>query len=204
MRIRQMFGGELAGGVDPAALADRADRREVVFLALVNEGAVDLAGRELDEALDAHFDRGFDHLVRAEQVHFHRPHRAAVHCVDTGDGSAMDDEAAAVDRLADRVVVQHVALDEGEVLVAFEVRKLQRVAMQIVEDHHLIVVDELGDKVRADEAGAAGDEDLLVGQGHESERLRSACRCGIAHAWEPERAPEPCAGGRACRGGCPT
>ena len=54
-------------------------------------------------------------------------------------------------------------------LVPLEMRELQRVAVQVVEHHDLVVLDELVDEVRADEAGAAGDEDALVGQSHESE-----------------------------------
>ena len=69
------------------------------------------------------------------------------------------------------VEVEHVTLDEVQVLVPLEVRELQRVAVQVVEDHDFVGVDELRDEVRADEAGAAGDEDALVGQSHESEGL---------------------------------
>ena len=139
MRVRQVLRRQLARGVDPAALADRADRREVVFLALVDERAVDLAGRELDEALDPDLERRLDDLVRAEHVDLHRPHRAAIDGIDAGDRGAVNDDRAAIDRLARRVEVEHVALDEGQVLVSFEMRELQRVAVQVVVDHDFVL-----------------------------------------------------------------
>ena len=142
VRVRQVLRRELARGVDPAALADRADGRQVVFLALVDERSVDLAGRELDEALDADLERRLDHLMGAEHVHFHRPHRVAIDGIDAGDRRAVDHDLAAVDRLARRLVVHDVALDEVQVLMAFEVRELQRVAVQVVVDHDFVGLDE--------------------------------------------------------------
>src|SRR5688572_15247135 len=176
MGVGQVLGGELAGGIHPPALADRPDRGEVVFLALMDECAVDLARRELDEALDAGLDRRLYDLVRAEQVDLHGPDRAAIDGIDAGDRRAVDHDRAAVNRLADGLEVEHVALDERQVLVPLEVGELQRVAMQVVEHHHVVVVDELRHEVRADEPGAAGDENTLIGQGHESERLTRAFR----------------------------
>ena len=104
--------------------------------------------------------------MRPEQVDLHRPDRAAVDGVDAGDRRAMDHDLAAVHRLARRLVIEHVALDEVQVLVILEVRELQRVAVQVVVDHDLVGLDELRDQVRADEAGAAGDADPLVSQCH--------------------------------------
>ena len=88
----------------------------------------------------------------------------------------MDHYLAVLDRLACRVEVEHVALDEVQVLVAFEMRKLQRVTVQVVVDHHFVGVNEAGNEVRADKAGTAGHENSLVSQSHESGRLSCACR----------------------------
>ena len=173
VRVREMLGRQLAGGIHPTAFADRPDRREVVFLALVNEGAVNLAGRELDKSLHAGGQCRLHDLVRAQQVDLHRPHGAAVHGIDAGDGRAVDHDLAAVDGLARGLVVEHIPLDEMQVLGLGHVRKLERVAVQVVVDHDFVVGDQLRDQVRADEAGAAGDANSLVLQSHGKRSSRS-------------------------------
>ena len=45
------------------------------------------------------------------------------------------------------------------------------VAALVARGDDVVVFDKLRNEVRADEAGAAGDEDALVGQSHESEGL---------------------------------
>ena len=59
------------------------------------------------------------------------------------------------------LVVHHVALDEVQVRVAVDVRELNRVAMQVVVDDDLVVLDQALNQMRADESGAAGDADAL-------------------------------------------
>ena len=78
----------------------------------------------------------------------------------------MDDDLAPVERPAGGVVVHHVALDEVQVRMVFEVRELQRVAMQVVVDDDLVVLNQALHQVRADETGAAGDADAFARQRH--------------------------------------
>ena len=65
-------------------------------------------------------------------------------------------------QLVHRVRVEHVRLVEREVRVIGERRARKRVAMQVVGRDDLVLVDEAAGKRRADEAGAAGDEDPLA------------------------------------------
>ena len=60
-----------------------------------------------------------------------------------------------------RVGVEDVALDQLEVRVVGEVEPAQRVAVEVVERDDRVAIDELARERRADEAGAAGDEDPL-------------------------------------------
>ena len=53
-----------------------------------------------------------------------------------------------------------------EVRVVAEVGARERVAVEVVERDDLVVVDEPARERRADEAGAAGDQDLLAAQSH--------------------------------------
>jgi len=46
-------------------------------------------------------------------------------------------------------------------LVTLDVRELQRVPMEIVVDDDLVLLEQALDKMRADEACAAGDTDSL-------------------------------------------
>ena len=62
--------------------------------------------------------------------------------------------------------VEHVALHEVEVRVLAEVGARERVAVQVVERDHLVRVDEPAGERRPDEAGSAGDQDLLAAQRH--------------------------------------
>ncbi len=142
-----MLGRKLAGRIDPAVLTNRADGREIVFLALVNERPVDLAGRELDESFDAHLQSRLDHLIGTEQVHLHRPDGAAIDRVDAGDGRAVNHYLAAVRGAAHVGKVEDVALHEVEVFMAVELRELERVAMEVVEHDDFIGLDEPLDEV---------------------------------------------------------
>src|SRR5581483_12126805 len=75
---------------------------------------------------------------------------------------AMDDVRRAGRDRAEAVRVEHVSLHEAEVLVLCEVEARERVAVEVVEGDHLVPLDELAGERRADEAGAAGDEDPLA------------------------------------------
>ena len=58
-------------------------------------------------------ERGLEHVVGADHVHAHRPHRALEHGVDAGDRRAVDDVRRAARELAERLGVEDVALDEA-------------------------------------------------------------------------------------------
>ena len=65
--------------------------------------------------------------------------------------------------------VENVALDEREVRMLGEIRASERVAVEVVDRDDLVLVDEPPRKRRADEPGAAGDDDPLPGQCHARE-----------------------------------
>ena len=66
----------------------------------------------------------------------------------------------------ERVGIEDVALDERQVRVLREVRAAERVAVEVVVGDDLVVVDEPPRERRADEAGAARDQDPLAAQSH--------------------------------------
>ena len=68
--------------------------------------------------------------------------------------------------LPDPREVEHVALLEREVRVLRQLRPGQRVAVEVVHRHHLVLVDEPARERRADEARPARDEDSLAAQSH--------------------------------------
>ena len=118
--VRHVLAGELRDGVRPAGLADGADRGHARLVDAERVGAEDLAGRELDQALERVLrrERRLEHVVGADQVHAHRPHRALEHGVDAGDRGAVDDVRRAARSSTARV--EDVAL-EVEVRVLGEV-----------------------------------------------------------------------------------
>src|ERR671937_544698 len=81
-----------------------------------------------------------------------------------GDRGRVDDVRRAAGELADRLGVEHVALDEGQVRVLGELGARERVAVEVVEGDDLVVVDEPPGEGGRDEAGSAGDEDPLPSQ----------------------------------------
>jgi hypothetical protein len=83
----------------------------------------------------------------------------------------VDDVRDAARRLLERLAVEHVPLDEREVGVPREVGALERVPMQVVERDDRVRVDESPAQRRADEAGAAGDQDPLALE-HAGESIR--------------------------------
>jgi len=140
----------------------------VRLLDLVGVRAEDLARREVDQALDrARFVHGLEHVRRAEQVDAHRPHRALQHRVDARDGGEVDDVGGTRAQLAQQRQVEHVALDEAQVLVLRQVGPGQRVAVQVVEHHDLVLGHQPTRERGADEARPAGHEDFLPCQSHD-------------------------------------
>ena len=142
--VRHVLAGELRDRVRPARLADRADRRHLALLDAEGVRAEDLARREVDEALERveRADRRLEHVVGADHVHAHRPHRALEHGVDAGDRRAVDDVRRAARELAHALEVEHVGLVEGEVRVLGERRAGERVAVEVVGRDDLVRVDE--------------------------------------------------------------
>ena len=74
----------------------------------------------------------------------------------------MDDVGRAARELLHRVEVEHVRLLEREVRMVGERGAGKRVAMEVVGSDDLVLVDEAAGERRADEAGAASDEDSLA------------------------------------------
>ena len=106
-------------------------------------------------------ERGLERVVRADHVDAHRAHRALEHGVDTGDRRAMDEVRRAQRGVPERLCVEDVALDQLEVRMVGEIEPAQRVSMQVVVRDDRVAIDQLARQRRADEAGAAGDEDPL-------------------------------------------
>ena len=88
----------------------------------------------------------------------------STHRVDAGDRRAVDDVRRALRELAHELGVEDVALDEGQVRVVGDLRRVERVAVEVVERDDLVVVDEPARERRGDEARAARDEDPLAAQ----------------------------------------
>ena len=128
--------------------------------------AEDLARRELEEALErvARRHRGLEHVVGADHVHAHRPHRALEDGVDTGDRRAVDDVGR-----AERDVSQ---LDRGRARPPGGTRSSggRRAGCRTARRDggcrrdDLVLVDEAAGEGRADETGAAGDQDPFAVQ----------------------------------------
>ena len=108
-------------------------------------------------------DRRLEHVVGADHVHAHRPHRALEHGVDAGDRGAVDDVRRAARELAHRVQ-RRARPPGGSVKFGCSASGVpgERVAVEVVGRDDLVLVDEPAGERRADEAGAAGDEDPLA------------------------------------------
>jgi hypothetical protein len=168
IRVRHVLARELGDGVRPARLAHAADRRDLPLAHVEGVRSEDLARREVDEALERRKrrERGLEGVVRADDVHAHRPHRALAYRVDSGDRRAVHDVRRARGEILQRIGVEDVRLMEVEVRMLRERRPAERVAVQVVQRDDLVRVDEPARKRRADEAGTAGDEDALPLQRH--------------------------------------
>ena len=166
--VRHVLAGELRHGVGPPCLADRADRRHVPFLDVERVLPEHLAGRELDEPLEGaqRRERRLERVVRADDVHAHRPDGAGEHGVDAGDPRRVDDVRAARGELREPLRVEHVSLDEAEVRMLGQLGSRERVAVEVVHGDDLVGVDEPRGERRADEPRPAGDEHPLSRQRH--------------------------------------
>ena len=128
-----------------------------------------LARREVDEPLDrvARRERGLEHVVRPDHVHAHRPDRALEDGVDAGDAGAVDDVGRAARRRSVRS--RRRGRRPGR---TWKFGCSARVVPPSVSRWRLstatisFVVDEPARERRADEAGAARDDDSLAGQRH--------------------------------------
>ena len=193
VRVRHVLAGELRDRVRPARLADRALRGHVLLVDLERVRAEDLARRELDDALDRVLrrERRLERVVGADEVHAHRPHGALDDGVDAGDRGGVDEVRRAAHDVGEELVVEDVALDEGEVRMLGERGAAERVAMQVVDGDDLVVVDEPRGERRADEPGATRDDDALSGQGHAGESRRGSAatlaRCARSSGWRSAR-----------------
>ena len=123
--------------------------------------AVDLVGRDLQVA-DARVARGVEQHEGAEDVGGDELARGLDRAVDVRLGGEVDDGVAALDRAPDGVAVGDVALDQLEAIgrQALEVLAPARVG-ELVEHPDRVLreaLEAIVDEARADEAGAAGDE----------------------------------------------
>ena len=102
--VRHVLAGELRDRVRPARLADRADRgrrgpRRRLNACVPKTSLVEKSTKPLERVLRR--ERRLEHVVGADHVHAHRPHRALEHGVDAGDRGAVDDVRRAARELVD-------------------------------------------------------------------------------------------------------
>ena len=141
---------------------------------VLGEAAVDLVGRDVQEAerlllvrrqLRPVRARRFEQVERSLHIGADELGRTVDAAVDVALGREMDDGARPMGRekAVEQRPVADVAADEHMALVAVERRQVLGVAGvgEGVEVEHRLVADRqpIEDEVRADEAGAAGDED---------------------------------------------
>jgi hypothetical protein len=144
------------------------------------ERAVDLVGRDVEEAERGALGAGEARPMQAgrlEQgegaldIRLHECRRSVDAAVDVALRREMDDRARPVphQKRVDERTVEDVAVDEGVARVAVERREVLAVAGvgEGVEGDDRLAGggDPVEHEVRADEAGAAGDEDAAL-QGH--------------------------------------
>ena len=136
----------------------RAARAACPRRRVARDVAVDPDRARVDDARDARAARGLQHVERAARVEPPRPRRGSLRdVVDVGGGGEVHDRVAAAHRRLQGVAIEQVAehgvdLAGGVVGGRAHVEDARRDAgrQQAVDD------------VRADEAGAAGDEDALM------------------------------------------
>ena len=157
--------GELRDRVGPASLADRADRRDVGLLDVERVLPEHLARRELDDPLDRR---------PSSRV----PPRARCTCRSRSPASSAPGSRAPCRRPRSRRRARRGcsrrrarsgARDRGrrparrrKFGCACQLRPRERVAVEVVDRDHLVLVDESSREGRADEPGPAGDRDALA------------------------------------------
>ncbi len=159
-------------------------------LDVVGVRAEDLARREVDEALERvqRRERRLEHVVRADHVDAHRPDRALSTVSTPAIAAAVDDVRRPARRARARASASRTsAAWKVKFGCVGELGAAERVAVEVVERDDLVRVDEPPRERRADEAGAAGDEDALAAQGHAASLAAPA--------------PSSAGGGRGGRGG---
>nr|BFF13325.1 hypothetical protein GCM10025699_46280 [Microbacterium flavescens] len=123
----------------------------------------------MDEALQVVPERGVEQLLRAEHVGLDEDRGVPDRAVDVRLGGEVDDGVDLGEEPVEQGAVADVALDEGVargVGDGGEVRLVARVGQGVEHDHlgafeaRVGVFEGASDEVRADEAGAAGDEDF--------------------------------------------
>ena len=163
--VGEVLGGELADGVGPARLAHRAEAGDVALRDPIGVGAEDLAGREVDEALDLRLGhRRLQKVVGADEADLHGGDRHPAHRVDPGDRGQVHDHVASPHRLAHLRRVEHVPLDEAKPGMLHEPALPQRLAVAVVEDDDPVRLQQAAAERLADETRPAGDEHLPVGE----------------------------------------
>ena len=83
---------------------------------------------------------------------------------ETREAVAVSSGTAALHLAVLALGIEHVGAEELEVRVLRERRAGERVAVEVVDRHDLVRVDELASERRRDEAGAAREEDALAAQ----------------------------------------
>ncbi len=164
---------EIPGGLRDAVGAGRPQRVVLLRRAARLEVAVDLVRRDLDEANAASANLLEQHL-RPEELGAAEIRRPEDRAVDVRLGGEVDDRVAAACGALDVFRYRDVALHELE-LAERQVRLVPGVGQLVEDDDVLTAPQQPLDEVRADEAGAAGDEHA---HGYERGSVSVATRAG--------------------------
>jgi hypothetical protein len=91
--VGHVLARQLRHRIRPPGFADGADRRDVRLVHVERVLTEHLAGREINQPLEgvARFQRCLEHVVRADDVHAHRAHRARENRVHAGDPGTVHD-----------------------------------------------------------------------------------------------------------------
>ena len=152
---------QVAGGLRRAVRARRPQRVGLARGAARLEVAVDLVGRDLDELLPRLAQVLEQHLGAAE-LGAAELLGAEDRAVDVRLGREVDDRVAAARRPGD--VLRHGDVAVVELDAVGQVGAVPGVGQLVEDDDVLAGAEQPLDEVRADEAGAAGDEDPHAGK----------------------------------------